>query len=110
MRAQGLIPLGYSSSNDEEGPVELPNGKLVCGPHGLQICGRCCVDYKFGFEESSDAQDVSGHGEDERKRPSHNALTKGTGRIFPTKFIPPSTRLTPSELFIGKVHHMLVTR
>ncbi len=32
--AQGLIPLDYSSS-DDEGPCELPNGRLVCGPHGL---------------------------------------------------------------------------
>jgi ribonuclease HI len=20
---------------------------VVCGPHGLVVCGRCCVDYSF---------------------------------------------------------------
>lgn len=45
--AQGLIPLGESRSDDEEGPCELPNGRLVCGPHGLVVCGKCCSDYSF---------------------------------------------------------------
>ena len=28
-------------------PVELPDGKLVCEDHGLQICHQCCCDYSF---------------------------------------------------------------
>lgn len=52
--AQGLIPLGPSSSDDEEGPCELPNGRLVCGPHGRIVCGRCCTDYSFMEEVLGD--------------------------------------------------------
>ncbi|KAI1132414.1 ribonuclease H-like protein [Nemania abortiva] len=56
--AQGLIPLGESSSDDEEGPCELPNGRLVCGPHGFVTCGKCCSDYSF-------MDDILGDDEDE---------------------------------------------
>ncbi|KAI7763223.1 hypothetical protein LZL87_013035 [Fusarium oxysporum] len=28
-------------------PIELPDGRLVCGTHNIVICGRCCVDYSF---------------------------------------------------------------
>ncbi|KAI1180233.1 ribonuclease H-like protein [Nemania sp. FL0916] len=55
---QGLIPLGEDSSDDDEGPCELPNGRLVCGPHGLVVCGRCCSDYSF-------MDDVLGEQEDD---------------------------------------------
>ncbi|CCT72690.1 uncharacterized protein FFUJ_12581 [Fusarium fujikuroi IMI 58289] len=30
-----------------DSPVELPDGRLVCGNHGLVVCGSCCVDYSF---------------------------------------------------------------
>ncbi|KAK6221388.1 hypothetical protein LQW54_001489 [Pestalotiopsis sp. IQ-011] len=67
--AQGLIPLGPSSSDDEEGPCELPNGRLVCGPHGLVVCGKCCSDYSFMEDVLSNDEDEDGHFvEDERMR------------------------------------------
>ncbi len=31
---------------------ELSNGDLVCYDHGLEICGKCCVDFTFMREES----------------------------------------------------------
>lgn len=112
--AQGLIPLGPSSSDDEEGPCELPNGRLVCGPHGLEVCGRCCVDYSFmddvldrdSENEDEDNDELSGSD----NRPAHLRPTKGTGRVYPTKFVPPSASVTPSELFTGQMQHMLITR
>jgi len=52
--AQGLIPLLPSDSDDEEGPCELPNGKLVCGPHGLVVCYKCCSDYSYMDDVSDD--------------------------------------------------------
>ncbi|KAH9906518.1 ribonuclease H-like protein [Xylariomycetidae sp. FL2044] len=55
--AQGLIPLGEESSDDDEGPCELPSGRLVCGPHGLVICGRCCVDYSFMEDDLGNSED-----------------------------------------------------
>jgi len=126
--AQGLIPLGPDSSDDDEGPAELPNGRLVCGPHGLVICGRCCVDYGFMNE------DLSSEGEDEEDSDDKNsdedlpvlvditaslnpvdpdpwnAMTRGTGRVFPKKFTPPTASITPSELFSGRRNHLMVTR
>ncbi|KAJ4355392.1 uncharacterized protein N0V89_003408 [Didymosphaeria variabile] len=59
--AQGMIPLGESSSDDEEGPCELPDGRLVCGPHGLVRCGKCCSDYSF-------MDDVLGEDEEEDEK------------------------------------------
>ncbi|KAG9634804.1 ribonuclease H-like protein, partial [Aureobasidium melanogenum] len=36
-------------------PVELPDGRLVCEDHGLQICHQCFCDYSFldGHSEQS---------------------------------------------------------
>jgi ribonuclease HI len=147
--AQGLIPLTASSSDDDEGPCELPNGRLVCGPHGLTICGKCCVDYSFmddilshdsenddedsdylGSEVGStdldlDADDLNTPDSNARRSnnqptttedphiPTHSfgpGFRRGTGRIFPTKFGPPSASVTPLELFSGRKTHMLITR
>ena len=63
--AQGLIPLGSSSSDDEEGPCELPNRQLVCGPHGLVSCGKCCVDYSFMDDVLSHDSEDEDEDEDE---------------------------------------------
>jgi len=111
--AQGLIPLGPSSSDDEEGPCELPNGRLVCGPHGLEVCGKCCVDYSFmddvlGRDSENEDEDADSSKSDDM--PSGVRPRKGTGRIFPTKFVPPSASVTPSELFTGQRQHMRITR
>jgi len=39
---------------------ELPNGKMVCKPHKLVVCGKCCVDFSFMDEEvSGDEGDAS---------------------------------------------------
>ncbi|KAF2439067.1 ribonuclease H-like protein [Karstenula rhodostoma CBS 690.94] len=127
--AQGLIPLGESSSDDEEGPCELPDGRLVCGPHGLVICGKCCSDYSFmddvlGEDEDEETDDELKEVMDATWGPpgrrsqaqasneseasdSHipkeflgTPKRRGTGRVFPTKFnAPPSTR--PEDLFVG---------
>ena len=122
---QGLIPLGYSSSDDDEGPCELPDGRVVCGPHGLVVCGRCCIDYSFmddvlsnrgngddEEEEDDDDEDSGGNGAEpdfihDLLGPS---LRKGTGRSWPSKFIPSSTTDTPAELFSGRRKHIRVTR
>ncbi|KAK1832049.1 ribonuclease H-like domain-containing protein [Podospora conica] len=97
------MPSGW----DDIGPCELPDGRLVCAPHGLVICGRCTVDYSF--MEANDPE------EDERIRAmsafdSFNALKRGTGRVFPTIFVPPSTTIKPTELFSGTMRHMAVSR
>ncbi|KAK0657949.1 ribonuclease H-like domain-containing protein [Cercophora newfieldiana] len=117
--AQGLIPLGYDSSDDDEGPAELPDGRLVCGPHGFVTCGKCCVDFSF-------MDDVLGADEDDEEdddvvnndipklnfnlQPMSRDLTRGTGRVFPTEFTAPSPLVKPLELFSGRRNHINVTR
>ncbi|KAF2969163.1 hypothetical protein GQX73_g4407 [Xylaria multiplex] len=166
--AQGLIPLVEHSSDDDEGPCELPNGRLVCGPHGFVVCGKCCVDYSFMedvLSHSEDEDDVldaeteemywelspesraeidarwgppsSSRGSQPQTFNSSNARRssttdthstiedfgidldddgpgpkkrRGTGRVFPTRFTPPSPTITPTELFLGKATYARLTR
>ncbi|KAM5344080.1 hypothetical protein ACJ41O_012617 [Fusarium nematophilum] len=102
-----------SDSDDSIGPVELPSGRLVCRPHGQVVCGYCCVDYSFMDEvleeESMEREDdgpcaerhldeASLSGSEPDIGPTR-AFTRGTGRVIPTRFIPPSAASTPGELF-----------
>ncbi|KAK7914006.1 ribonuclease H-like domain-containing protein [Apiospora marii] len=118
--AQGMYPLGSSSSDDEEGPCELPDGRLVCGPHGYVRCGMCLTDYSFtngDDEEDEDDEYDEDDGDVDKpleamglsiitalNRPSFGCTEKrrGTGRAFPTKFCPPSSTVTPTGLFSGR--------
>lgn len=123
---QGLIPLGYSSSDDEEGPCELPNGRLVCGPHGLVVCGRCCTDYSFmddvlddDDEDDDLLEEEYGDEDEESDELSVQALylpgpstekVRGTGQVFPSKFVPPNSNMAPLEVFPNRHQHMRVFR
>ncbi|CAJ2507571.1 Uu.00g087570.m01.CDS01 [Anthostomella pinea] len=138
--AQGLHPLGPSSSDDEEGPCELPNGKIVCGSHGLVTCGRCCTSYDFGDNDEFEEDKEDGVEGDDELFPNTLArllrergvipnqldetdseaphmpdrfgpeMRRGTGRVFPTVFTPPSVHITPAELFHGKATYARLTR
>lgn len=126
--AQGLVPLGPSSSDDEEGPCELPNGRIVCGPHGHVICGRCCSDYT-GMGESKDDDSFSEDEDMEEYKPTvggsspgwsssgppvveglSSDFLRGTGRVFPTKFFPLSGITDPMQLFSGRTTFRGMTR
>ncbi|KAK8072908.1 RNase H domain-containing protein [Apiospora saccharicola] len=134
--AQGLDPLGPDSSDDDEGPCELPDGRLVCGPHGLVRCWKCLTDYSYtnGDDEDDEEDEEDDEDEDDEdvdeendeneahsptsslneriklqiitalNRPSSGETEKrrGTGRVFPVKFCPPSPTITPAELFSGR--------
>lgn len=121
---QGLIPLGYSSSDDEEGPCELPNGRIVCGPHGLVVCGRCCTDYSFMDDALDDDDDQDWDVEEdededeEYDKPSEDILlqnlgtemVRGTGKVFPSKFVPSNSNTTPLEEFPNRHRHIQAVR
>lgn len=94
---QGLIPLGYHSSDDEEGPCELPDGRVVCGPHGLVVCGKCCSDYSYMDDSEEDE-------EDEYPEPPD------TGPAFPSRFAPPVPGVPPLSLFTGRFQFGSVVR
>ncbi|CAM1508906.1 Fc.00g026450.m01.CDS01 [Cosmosporella sp. VM-42] len=123
--AQGLYPLGEHSSDDEEGPCELPNGRLVCGPHGLVICGKCCTDYSFMDDILGDTRMDEDDEDDEDDEvdddPYLNELLprdhadpgcekrRGTGQVIPTKFAPQGS-ISPTELFRGQKIHVKLSR
>lgn len=100
---QGLIPLGEHSSDDDEGPCELPNGRVVCGPHGLVVCPGCCSDYSF-MDELSDTYDTN----EDIPFPIGDVLIspglemrRGTGSVPATKYIAQSG-ITPTQVFSVK--------
>lgn len=130
---QGLIPLGYSSSDDEEGPCELTNGRLVCGPHGMVVCGRCCTDYSFmedvldddddddededtDMEEEEELDDWPEYQSDDTSEHVYTlphletGKVRGTGRVFPTKFVPADGSRAPLEEFSSRHYHMRAVR
>ena len=49
-----------SDSDDSIGPVELPDGRLICRRHGLAVCPYCCVDFSFMEELSEDPDELLG--------------------------------------------------
>ncbi|KAI4864679.1 ribonuclease H-like protein [Hypoxylon rubiginosum] len=107
--AQGLYPLGPSSSDDEEGPCELPDGRIVCGPHGLVYCGKCCTDYSEMNDPSTDSEDDEDEDDEDDGSSTNPGNTRvprdgtekkrGTGKVFPTRFTPPTGSIRPTELF-----------
>ncbi|KAH7021922.1 ribonuclease H-like domain-containing protein [Ilyonectria destructans] len=113
-----------SDSDDDMGPVELPSGRLICRPHGLVVCGRCCVDYSFMDEVLEDSDEAAERESQElynQLSPESRAeidarwgppsrtpsvsfdptgdIRRGIGRVLPTKFVPPSPVCTPNSLF-----------
>ncbi|KAI1028236.1 hypothetical protein LB503_002053 [Fusarium chuoi] len=111
-----------------DSPVELPDGRLVCGNHGLVVCGRCCVDYSFMDdvldddsiegrvrrpEEYEDDLDRAGSLDIERLDPIRRMeISRGSGSVLPTVFVPPPSA-TPQSLFpagVGRKAHPPVTR
>ena len=43
---------------------ELPNGQLVCKPHQLTRCGKCCVDFSFMDEVNELDNDQESDGDE----------------------------------------------
>ncbi|CAI6074874.1 unnamed protein product [Clonostachys chloroleuca] len=92
---QGLIPLDEHSSDDDEGPCELPDGRIVCGPHGLTVCGKCCMDFSFMDELRDEDNYDDGDNDDEHSLevnanqdmfdPFHSTRRE-YGGVFPTEF------------------------
>ncbi|KAI0104488.1 ribonuclease H-like protein [Daldinia grandis] len=127
--AQGLYPLGPSSSDDEEGPCELPNGRIVCGPHGFVVCGKCCTNYSFMgsssdedefYDNDDDCDDEDGdENENEDKGPTDDLnpppvhgteRRRGTGQVIPKRFVPPTSSIMPTELFRGQGTYLQLSR
>lgn len=120
---QGLIPLGYSSSDDDEGPCTLPNGRIVCGPHGLVVCHKCCTDYsEVPYDDDEDMPVEEDEDEEEEKdedevpesllrvRNASNEMVRGTGQVFPSKFVPSNSNTAPLVEFPNRHQHIGIVR
>lgn len=83
-------------ASHNELPVELPDGRLVCGPHGLVVCHTCAVDFTLEDESDGKSHPLEALA---RMLPPNRDLILGTGSVIPTKFIPPSRGDTPQSLF-----------
>jgi len=63
---------------------ELSNGDLVCYDHGLEICGKCCVDFTFMREESealsTDSENYEEHDHEDENESSSNDAIEDTER------------------------------
>lgn len=89
-----------------DSPVELPNGRLVCGLHRLIICPICTVDYSFmeeTMEENEGFEDDHVSDEETISDIISGTLRVGTGRVIPKKFHPASTSDTPQSLFLPRI-------
>ncbi|EEU45670.1 uncharacterized protein NECHADRAFT_80795 [Fusarium vanettenii 77-13-4] len=112
-----------------DNPIELPDGRLACGRHGLPVCGICCVDYTFMDDEVEDpdlpgeldmlsdqggsvvhTQDRPGRGYFRRTDPvidceslpgGEEGCIIGRGRAYPSKFVPPLVGDLPIDLFLA---------
>jgi ribonuclease HI len=113
---QGLIPLVEHSSDDEEGPCTLPDGRVVCGPHGLVVCGKCCTAYDFEevFPQHESDKEMD-YDDDIINLESmldklRIKVVKGTGRVFPTRYKPRATFQDPMDLFSGRRSYLSINR
>lgn len=113
--AQDLTPPAGTSMGDED-PCELPDGRLVCGAHGLVRCSICCRDYNF-MDDLSDSEDEDSEVNIQNKLipvldPADlfgNPMRRGTGRLFPTQF-PVLRDLVPLDVFRPFVTYNKATR
>lgn len=101
------------------GPLELPNGRLVCLEHELVVCPYCCVDYSFmddilgeddeGLDEEFDSEgDLDSEDdlpslEETYSNPFREEPKEGLGRVIPNKFKPPKATDTPQLLFPQRI-------
>lgn len=117
-----LLPDSDSDGEGDYDPVTLPDGRLACYRHLSITCYKCCVDYSFmepdsDFEGEDDDSIGSMMDGDDDVDPSTATLpspgpqlTRGTGRVFPTRFPLPSPTSTPDITFPGQTVHVGVTR
>ncbi|PLN78387.1 ribonuclease H-like domain-containing protein [Aspergillus taichungensis] len=85
-----------------DSPIELPNGRLVCGAHQLVICPMCTVDYSFMDEildDNSEFEDQDGSDEATADDDIPKNSSASVGSVIPTKFHPLWTSDTPESLF-----------
>jgi hypothetical protein len=78
---------------------------MLGGMHGFVPSG---LPEAFSQPENPEIIDCRGNAGG--NKPPFDALRRGTGLVFPTKFVPPSGFTDPSGLFKGRMRHMNVIR
>lgn len=80
-----------SDSDDGIGPVELPDGRLICRPHGLTVCPYCCVDFSFMDEVLED----SGEEFERETNELYEQLSDGARAEIDARWGPPQINTRP---------------
>ncbi|KAI8669629.1 RNase H type-1 domain-containing protein [Fusarium keratoplasticum] len=89
-----------------DSPIELPDGRLACGRHGLPVCGSCCVDYTFMDDELPDSagelnmlSNQGGSVVHDHDRPGPGYFRRIDPRTrLPVQICPAISRALPGEL------------
>lgn len=97
---------GLRKSLESTEPIELSDGRLICSPHRLTICGKCCVDYSFMDEilTDDDEEEEESDGdvpltEEEMKAFRKRMIAKKGAAVIP--FLSQPWRPSTNELALG---------
>ncbi|KAI1091705.1 ribonuclease H-like domain-containing protein [Rostrohypoxylon terebratum] len=90
---------------DHRGPCELPDGRVVCGPHGCGVCKKCDSDYTginyYLVERRKNARNFNPYANSMFPMESTAIPKREIGAVFPTEFVPLGGSKIPTELFPG---------
>ncbi|XDG01664.1 hypothetical protein ABKA04_001279 [Annulohypoxylon sp. FPYF3050] len=102
--AQGYL-CHLIDGHNEEGPCELPDGRVVCGPHGNNgVCEKCDSDYtnyNLLIGLINKAKQFNPYSDSMLPIDPTATANREIGNVFPTEFIPPGGSNRPTELFQG---------
>ena len=88
----GFIIICHTYKNGfPDQPVTLPNGRLVCHDHLAEICGYCCVDYRYMINDDSGEYD-SGSPDGDTVEDGHTVSPIDALRGSAAKFDPQTDR------------------
>ncbi|KAI0478975.1 ribonuclease H-like protein [Xylariaceae sp. FL0804] len=123
--SRSFVPPGRSRRDDEERCRWSPDDRKIVGrPHGRVVCDECDLDLSFMDDPSFGEEFLSIYDDDKDLKenlqmfiarrskftPTYKPFfespgKRSTGRVFPTRFTPPSRSTRPLQLFHGRPHH-----
>ncbi|KAI1759420.1 ribonuclease H-like protein [Hypoxylon sp. FL1150] len=117
--SRGLFPPSPLVWGGQDRSSEFPSYKNACRAHCLDHCGICDTDNTTNDSlDNSENEDDGFTNKHVTEKANHNNFRdaslavdfedllyprrrRGTGRVFPTRFIPPTYSILPTNLFCG---------